>query len=60
MKKPEFQTPERRRAKIIEHSFRESRKNIQDKKFRVIEDDDEIDRILAGDLDESDYGYGYD
>jgi hypothetical protein len=48
--KPEFKSPEHRREKIVEHSNLEQRKSVRDKRYYVIDDDEEIDRLLADDL----------
>ena len=52
--KPEFKSPEHRREKIVEHSNLEKRKSIRDKRFYVIDDDNQIDHLLKSELDQDD------
>jgi hypothetical protein len=52
--KPAFISPEHRREKIVEHSNRESRKAVRDKRYYIIEDEAEIDRLLSEDLSAGD------
>jgi hypothetical protein len=49
--RPEFKSPEHRREKITEHSNLETRKSIRDKRFYVVEDEAEIDRLMAEDYE---------
>jgi hypothetical protein len=51
--RPEFKSAEHRREKITEHSNLESRKSIRDKRFYVVDDDNEIDRLMS-EYDEED------
>ena len=48
--KPEFQSPEHRREKIVEHMNRDARKSVRDKRYYVIDDEEEIERLLQEEL----------
>jgi hypothetical protein len=48
--RPEFKSAEHRREKITEHSNLESRKSIRDKRFYVIDDDYEINRLMSDEI----------
>jgi hypothetical protein len=52
VKKFEFQAPEFRRNKIIEHEYKDSRKGVRDRRIHIIDSDDEIDAILDREADQ--------
>jgi hypothetical protein len=52
VKKFEFQAPEFRRNKIIEHKYKDSRKGVRDRRIHIIDSDDEIDAILDREADQ--------